>query len=266
MKNEILTITFLFLIICVGYSQTEKGRFYIAGNTTALFNKAKNKPDIKLENHQTVWGDVESYDFSEDVKIYDFSSSVGYFIKDEFMIGLSALLSYNKSDSKEETIYNTWRVTANQDLIFRKNEMILNTKEQSFVFSPFVKYFININSYKTFKMFCVASTGLGKSFNEKTETETSSEFIILDNMETPVEGTYGSNLTSYNSSWSKTESYVISYKLGTGLSYFLNQYLSIDFTIDYFINQTASTFDSLWTKNKYSIKGLRSGVGISVYL
>lgn len=261
MKKEILLFVLVSCLFFKGFGQTEKGKFYLGGSTSFLFNKSKEVPDVNLDNYQTT-SNIVDFNYSEDTEVYDFTPSVGYFIIDNLVLGISAFLDYQKRDYREGTAYSYY--TDESIITIAKSEM--KTIGYSFVISPMVKYYMDLNASKSFKVFYKASVGFGSSKKE-IKTLDLVDRGGLSTIENPIANVRIEELEDYSvqSSYSLEESSLVAYQLGTGLSYFLSQNISFDFSINYVIT---THIDKKFggSRRDYTSKGFESGLGVSIYL
>lgn len=108
--------------------------------------------------------------------------------------------------------------------------------------SPFVKYYFSDTSFKPFARL---SYGFGKVFKEE------GGFYIYD----------GNN---YISTDSKTS--INKLNAGGGIAYFFNNYISVEFILNYFEETYTNKFEHNNSESKSIVSGISSSIGFSIFL
>ncbi|AQS92779.1 hypothetical protein BXQ17_01300 [Polaribacter sp. BM10] len=199
-KIALLFITFITISI---NAQTEKGSFMIGASSNLNFGSAK------------IWSENDGYN-SGDTKATNFSIApkVGYFIIDNFVIGTELGLSYSKSSYENGSD---------------------SYKNNSFVFTPFLKnYFLK----GEFKPFIEAKVSFGKNKSENN---------------------YYDAFDSYNYT---DESNIFGYEFGAGIAYFINDTISVEFSLKY--NKTKN--DTTNGDYTYHVSSFNSSIGFGIFL
>ncbi|MFY8187911.1 MAG: outer membrane beta-barrel protein [Flavobacterium sp.] len=82
-----LVVVLLFLSQWA-FSQTEKGTFIFSGNTSAAFSKSKTKSNIS----------------DSDITSFDVNPTFGYFVKDQFFVGLTGTFEFTHTNYDQNYI------------------------------------------------------------------------------------------------------------------------------------------------------------------
>ncbi|MCL7754381.1 hypothetical protein [Polaribacter sp. Z022] len=127
MKKITLLIIILFTITIS--AQTEKGKVFVGANSNFSFNSSKYTTTSTSSNYSSTYT-------SDPTNSFSFSPQVGYFISDNFVLGLNFRLSSTKVKGNESNGFYT--------------------------ISPFAKYYLLEGNLKPFLN---ASLGLGSFFN-----------------------------------------------------------------------------------------------------
>lgn len=121
MIRKITIIAILFLSM-IGYSQTEKGNFFLGMDTNSLFSASS----VHLERSDS----DETLDISSSLS-FSFSTKAGYFFANNFVVG--ALIDLNRSSNKFDS--------GGDDLI---------SNSTNYSLGPFVRYYFLEDNIKLF--------------------------------------------------------------------------------------------------------------------
>lgn len=130
--KKTMTILAVLISTLTAFSQTEQGSFYIGGNTNLTF-------DIQESGFES---DEFDYQKEIDVVSYNFAPSVGFFVIDNTVLGLTLPIVYtNTKDSNSD-----------------EDKTIIHS------FNPFVRYYIS--TWERVNFFVEGELGFGRRVQE----------------------------------------------------------------------------------------------------
>jgi outer membrane protein len=132
MKKQYIILMLLLLCSSLLFSQVEKGKWYIAGNSNLGLDIGKTK-------YESSNGITDEYKYTE----FNFSPSAGYFVIDKLAAGL--FIDYNYYKDINQADDDTW-------------------KSNSFIIGPFAKYYIL--EYKKLWPYVGVGVGFGSGKSE----------------------------------------------------------------------------------------------------
>ena len=141
MKKIIFILSFTFICIALGFSQTEKGNFIIGGSSNFSFASEKNK--FKADNF-----DGDDGDSTLNIS---FAPTVGYFATDNLAIGLQTVIGYSEDNTEFGKIKTT-----------------------SIAGAPFIRYYFSNSKIRPFLQ---GTVGIGSS---KSKFDISNIFSPVD--------------------------------------------------------------------------------------
>ncbi|CAL2095029.1 OMP_b-brl domain-containing protein [Tenacibaculum sp. 190524A05c] len=209
MKIKTLQLLFVAMTIASSFAQTEKGKFLIGLNTPLSFSSSSTRI---IDNSGNSTDNNSSTSFT-------FSPQVGYSIIDNLFVGLDLSLSFGNVDSNS-----------------------VETNSNSYVFSPFVKYYYPIKN--DFNFFGQFKYGLGRLSSR-------SEGIgLLDPMSPNPNVTTKTNMEQL--------------LVGLGVGYFVHEKLNIELSLNY----QNIFYDSMVTfsGDQLAIDTFGASIGFSLFL
>ena len=210
MKIKTLQLLFVVMTIASSFAQTEKGKFLIGLNTPLSFSSSSTR--IINSSSGTSFENDSGTSFS-------FSPQVGYAIIDNLFLGLDLTLAFNTRDTDA-----------------------VETNSNSYVFSPFVKYYYPIKN--DFNFFGQFKYGLGRLSSR-------SEGIgLLDPMSPNPNVTTKTNMEQL--------------LVGLGVGYFVHEKLNIELSLNY----QNIFYDSMVTfsGDQLAIDTFGASIGFSLFL
>ena len=202
MKKIVLLI--VALVSINSFSQTEKGKILIGAHSNlgaSSFNFSFKTDDTPSQKYGSSKG-------------FSFSPNVGFFILDNFALGLDLSLSFSSSSNVNSNIENGFNTSS---------------------IGPFAKYYLLKDKFRPFLM---VKYSIGRSKNTQTD-------------QFGNENSYKSSLNSLNA--------------GAGAAYFINNYLSFEFSIDYTRNVLKS-IDNNPSNSRNISSGITSSIGLAIFL
>ncbi len=191
------------LLLCLsfsGFAQTEKGNFLLGGSSSFEYTALK----LKLENNGS------SDDLGKTTSL-DFTPGVGYFLADNFAVGVETALSFAVDKDEDD----------NKD------------KYSSAVVIPFMRIYMGKGKVKPF-----IHGGLGPGW---AKSKTAGYF------------------SDYEFSYK-----LFAYEVSGGLSFFLNDKVSLEVGLGY--ASLATKYDDDYSDSKNITAGFGTSVGFNIFL
>lgn len=211
----------LFTSIALG--QTEKGKFYLGANTNSVFSAEKSSDDTKNPTYRV-----------REVNSFQLSTKLGYFIKDDLVLGVGFSLSSSKDkQDSRELVYSTF---------LTKN---LNNELKTTQITVFAKYYFLDSKFKPFTL---VSFGFRKIKDIQSYRE-------LEQF-TDIEGNIAFNLPQMY--YYSIEGTLKVLNLGAGVAYFVNDFLNLELGINY-----SNTF--IGSKYSTDLKGYNTNFGFNLF-